>query len=512
MASLDGRLMQTEENWIPAMTSDASSISETIAAWNEREKRDKAIGPPAAPPAEPEVKTEPEAPSAESRPVAAEAEGGPKEASDAAPSGEAKTDSVAGETGQDAAVGQGATPSLAVASSGPEAAPGAALSDAEAALERRDYATAKRLFQTIGRTDAAEAIGTALAALDRKDYAAARELFEALAPLKGSAAAEGAKAPASRGEDLEKPAPPPLEVVPIVEPDDRRPPLLAERAKPRGRKPLMFAAGLALLAVLGAAAMYARQSGRTIAVAGGEAPAALASGGDLVKPPPKPDTGSAASEDGRSKTDDLSAALAQVTSRLDRIETTYGARLDQLGQRSDPNASARLADLSARLDALEKKAAAPAPNSGEVSELGAKLEKLEKKVAAATPSAKEVSDLTTRLDKLEKRTAAALDGPAKPEAEAGSKHATSVAKAQPPGPNGDQRPGAARPVMREYSVSDVQDGFAVIESRYGSQEVAPGDFIPGAGRVLRIERRGGEWYVLTSNGVIGRGSGTYPSP
>ena len=147
-----------------------------------------------------------------------------------------------------------------------------------------------------------------------------------------------------------------------------------------------------------------------------------------------------------------------------------------------------------------------------MSELGAKLEKLEKKVAAATPSAKEVSDLTTRLDKLEKRTAAALDGPAKPEAEAGSKHATSVAKAQPPGPNGDQRPGAARPVMREYSVSDVQDGFAVIESRYGSQEVAPGDFIPGAGRVLRIERRGGEWYVLTSNGVIGRGSGTYPSP
>ncbi len=274
----------------------------------------------------------------------------------------------------------------------------------------------------------------------------------------------------------------------------------------------MCAAGLALLALLGAAAMYAKQSGRTIAVAGGEAPAALASSSDLVKPPPKPDTGSAAIEDGRPKTDDLSAALAQVTSRLDRIETTYRARLDQLGQRSDPNASARLADLSARLDALEKKAAAPAPNSGEVSELGAKLEKLEKKVAAATPSAKEVSDLATRLDKLEKRTAAALDGPAKPEADAGSKHATSVAKAQPPGPNGDQRPGAARPVMREYSVSDVQDGFAVIESRYGSQEVAPGDFIPGAGRVLRIERRGGEWYVLTSNGVIGRGSGTYPAP
>ncbi len=490
------------------MTSDAGLISETISQAEEREKQDEVMETRA----ESAVKTEPET---ESGPAAVEAESAAKAAStsEAAPAGEAKTES-AGEPGRDASAGQAVviTPAAA-ASSGPEAGPDAALGDAEAALERRDYATARRLFQAIGRTDAAEAIGSALAALDRKDYATAAQLLETLAPHKSSASADGARAPESRGEDPEKPASPPLEVVPVVEPDDRRPPLLAERAKPRGRKPLMFAAGLALLALLGAAAMYARQSGRTIALAGGEAPAALASSGDLVKPPPKPDTGSAASEDGRAKTDDLSAALAQVTSRLDRIETTYGARLDQLGQRSDPNASARLADLSARLDALDKKAAAaPAPNSGEVSELGAKLEKLEKKVAAATPTAKEVSDLAARLDKLEKRTAAALDGPAKPEADAGLKHATSVAKAQPPGPNGDARPGAARPVMREYSVSDVQDGFAVIESRYGSQEVAPGDFIPGAGRVLRIERRGGEWYVLTSNGVIGRGSGTYPAP
>ena len=86
-----------------------------------------------------------------------------------------------------------------------------------------------------------------------------------------------------------------------------------------------------------------------------------------------------------------------------------------------------------------------------------------------------------------------------------------MAKAQPPAPNGDPRSGAAKPVLRNYSVSDVQDGFAVVESRYGSQEVAPGDFIPGAGRVLRIERRGGDWYIVTSNGVIGRGSGPYPA-
>ena len=95
-----------------------------------------------------------------------------------------------------------------------------------------------------------------------------------------------------------------------------------------------------------------------------------------------------------------------MTSRLDRIESTYVARLDQLGQRSDPNAAARLADLSARLDALEKKAAAGA-EFRRSDRTRTKLEKLEKKVAVATPSAKELSDLATRdSTKLEKRTIA----------------------------------------------------------------------------------------------------------
>ena len=56
------------------------------------------------------------------------------------------------------------------------------LGDALAALDRRDYATAKRLFEALGRKDAAVAIENALAALDRKDYATAQGLFEALKP------------------------------------------------------------------------------------------------------------------------------------------------------------------------------------------------------------------------------------------------------------------------------------------------------------------------------------------
>ena len=54
------------------------------------------------------------------------------------------------------------------------------LGEALAALDRRDYATAQRLFEALGRKDAAAAIANALAALDRKDYATAQGLFEAL--------------------------------------------------------------------------------------------------------------------------------------------------------------------------------------------------------------------------------------------------------------------------------------------------------------------------------------------
>jgi len=61
------------------------------------------------------------------------------------------------------------------------------------------------------------------------------------------------------------------------------------------------------------------------------------------------------------------------------------------------------------------------------------------------------------------------------------------------------------PLLRDYSVENVRDGVAVVDSRYGQQEVALGDSVPGAGRVLRIEKRGGDWFVLTSRGVIASG-------
>jgi hypothetical protein len=90
-------------------------------------------------------------------------------------SGEPKKISSAGAIGGD---GQASNSSVAVALSAAIAAD--SLRDALAALDRRDYATAQRLFESCGRKDAAAALEGAWAALGRRDYVAAQQLFESL--------------------------------------------------------------------------------------------------------------------------------------------------------------------------------------------------------------------------------------------------------------------------------------------------------------------------------------------
>jgi hypothetical protein len=130
---------------------------------------------------------------------------------------------------------------------------------------------------------------------------------------------------------------------------------------------------------------------------------------------------------------------------------------------------------------------------------------LEKRVAVAAAPASEIAGLTTRLNKLEKRAAVGGASSANPLPPAAPKQSLLVARAEPSAPNETARSDNPGPLLRDYSVEGARDGIAVVDSRSGPQEVAPGDFIPGAGRVLRIEKRGGDWFVLTSRGVIASG-------
>ncbi len=151
---------------------------------------------------------------------------------------------------------------------------------------------------------------------------------------------------------------------------------------------------------------------------------------------------------------DLGASLAQLTARLDRVEHDQSARVDKLADRIDHETAARLADLAARIDKLEKR---PPPV---VAALAAPPTPSPRQAAFATKPDPGVSDETTgSIDKL-------------------------------------------RAPLRGYWLVDVQDGMALVDGRGGPQQVAPGDFLPGAGRVLRIERRGRAWVVVTSAGLI----------
>ena len=150
---------------------------------------------------------------------------------------------------------------------------------------------------------------------------------------------------------------------------------------------------------------------------------------------------------------DLSANLGQTNARIDKLERDHGARLDKLADRFDHETAGKLADLSGKL-----------------------------------------ADLAGRLDKLEKRPArrrlpAAPAPPAKPVPAAAAVSNETTGSID-------------RPKLRGYWLVDADEGYAVIDGRDGPQQVAPGDVVPGIGRVQRIERRGRDWVVVTSAGVI----------
>jgi hypothetical protein len=149
---------------------------------------------------------------------------------------------------------------------------------------------------------------------------------------------------------------------------------------------------------------------------------------------------------------DLSANLGQTNARIDKLDRDHGARLDKLADRFDHETAGKLTDLSGKL-----------------------------------------ADLSGRLDKVEKRPVAAI--PATPAPPAKPAPAAAAVSNETTG-------SIDRPKLRGYWLVDADEGYAVIDGRDGPQQVAPGDIVPGVGRVQRIERRGRDWVVVTSAGVI----------
>jgi hypothetical protein len=149
-----------------------------------------------------------------------------------------------------------------------------------------------------------------------------------------------------------------------------------------------------------------------------------------------------------------------------------------------------LEGLKTRLDAVSTK------TSASIAELTSKVEYMQREPAA------KLSQVIERLDRIEHQIAAPLAtaslGAEAPGRVAGKQAQLAVAPAKLPLEDAKGHP----QLITNWVVLDVYDGVALLESPRGSIEVAPGEIIPGAGRVKSIERRGKGWIVITSRGLV----------
>ena len=165
---------------------------------------------------------------------------------------------------------------------------------------------------------------------------------------------------------------------------------------------------------------------------------------------------------GAASSQELGSALAQLSQRVEKLDREASAKVEKLGERFDHEATAQAAELSARIEKLEKKvvvAAAPTSPPG----------------APAQPKQPGVAPKFGANVSME--TTGSIERP--------------------------------RPLLRRYVVLGVRDDVALIEGRDGERAVRPGDVLPGAGRVERIEPAGESWVVVTDQGLIGAAEPPY---
>jgi hypothetical protein len=186
---------------------------------------------------------------------------------------------------------------------------------------------------------------------------------------------------------------------------------------------------------------------------------------------------------GLASSHDLSATIAQLNARIERLEHDQGARIDKLAERLDRETAARSAEAQA-YDA----------------DLAGRIDKLER------------ADLAVRVDKLEKKSQASAAAvsttattPSAPSANKSGAATASTASVSNETTGSIERPQPSAPI-RGWVLRDIRNGEALVENWQGLREISPGEALPGAGRVERFERRARQWVVVTDQGVIVQGS------
>jgi hypothetical protein len=123
--------------------------------------------------------------------------------------------------------------------------------------------------------------------------------------------------------------------------------------------------------------------------------------------------------------------------------------------------------------------------------------------SAARATTNQYAKIADRLDRIDQRSAAAaeitgsLPATAQPASPPTSAPVLAAVTPPPEPPKLNDR------ILADWVVHDVQNGHALIESRYGGFfAVSAGSVLPGIGRVDMIKRQDGHWVVLTARGTI----------
>jgi hypothetical protein len=122
---------------------------------------------------------------------------------------------------------------------------------------------------------------------------------------------------------------------------------------------------------------------------------------------------------------------------------------------------------------------------------------------AARNTTNQYAKIAERLDRIDQRRAAAAETTASlPAASPAAPPPTQTAALAAVAPPGEPTKPNDR-ILPDWVVHDVQNGQALVESRYGGLfAVSTGSVLPGIGRVDMIKRQDGHWVVLTARGTI----------
>ena len=120
--------------------------------------------------------------------------------------------------------------------------------------------------------------------------------------------------------------------------------------------------------------------------------------------------------------------------------------------------------------------------------------------SAARATTNQYAKIADRLDRIDQRSVAVVETtaslPAATQASAPAQTAALAAVTSESQKLSDR-------ILPDWVVHDVQNGHALVESRYGGLfAVSAGSVLPGIGRVDMIKRQDGHWLVLTARGTI----------